>query len=561
MCKLIEGPRIPTELVPKTKKRLKRTKQAKEDVEVKYTLIREAPSQYVNELFELYKQDKYKARVKYFNSSKHNYKSKRTCIFELSNNDFEVCTFENTFGISVTNRMYSSQKKIDSVMFKNGKFYRYRNDGNVRRRNGVMPLTHWALIAFIRDCEGIGHDSDWQAKFLVSKTYELFTTKFPWVKTLHETEAAYGLAYNTILSKKLTGQKDLLRHVFKVPINIANIILKDVPSVYADENNRHYVRPSNRTRDAYARLKQWNEIKHVLDGVQNLTEEMYHHPHFNDTCDMAHKLGRRVNCRWGIKKLEQVHDDFSRDIRNILLDCDVEYMMKVRRPFYILARDTGWKLLFTNKEMLVEGVRQCHCVGGYIDKVERGDCAIFHINGFTLQVGIERVAKIPNKFTTSVSVAGGDISQEAIDRMLLHDANQQMREGDEKPKMYFSFKNLQFRGHRNCDPPEELLQRVNTILSSYANDTTQDMFEGKVDAEEIKAICEEIHKTKWTVAINHETGKYEITDKGLDGLDVKPALDIIHRPIVATNNANNLLVMPVNNGYQQWRIEDEALPF
>ena len=139
-----------------------------------------------------------------------------------------------------------------------------------------------------------------------SKAYEYLVNRFPWVKTLAETEAAKALAFNTVVSKGLTGQKELLRHVYKIPINIINIIQKEVPSMY-NHNNRNYIRATNRPRNIYDKLRQWKEVSKVLDGVQNLTEEMYYHHHFYDTCNMAHKLGRRVNCRWGIKKLEQVH--------------------------------------------------------------------------------------------------------------------------------------------------------------------------------------------------------------------------------------------------------------
>lgn len=560
MCKLIEEPRIPTELVPKTKKRLKRTKQAKEGVEIKYTLIRDQPNSRVNQLFELYKLDKYKARVKYL-SSPENYKSSRTCIFESGEKDFEVCEFDNKFGISVTNKMYSSQKKTNSVMFKNGKFYHYINSPLRNKRKGVMPLTHWGFLRFIKECEGVGFSHNNDEQIVNSKTFQIFVNKFPWIKTLHETEAAYGLAYNTIQSKGLTGQKDLLRHVFKVPINIAKVIIKEVPSSYS-RGDRHYLRATNRARSPFEHLKQWKEVSKVLDGVQNLTEEFYHHHYFYDTCNMAHKLGRKVNCRWGIKKLEEMHDEWSKDLRNILLDCEIEYMLKVRKPYYGLAKHTGWKLLFTNKEMLVEGVRQNHCVGSYIDRVERGECAIFHIDGFTLQVGMERTARVEQEkgYTVVRALTPDGVPVEQIDAMLLND----VEVNEKKPKFYYKLTNLQFRGLRNCDPSKELRERVNQLLDEYSlSEECQDICEARYADEDMKAICDEVHKTKWTVVINHETQKYEIADNGLNGLEVKPALDI-KKPAPAFQGGNLVGYQANNyqaNNYQEWGIRDEALPF
>ena len=441
MCKLIEGPRIPTELKAPTKKRRVKVKTVPEDVKVKFTVLKEGSSSQVNQLFELYKQDRYKARVKYMNSPQ-GYSYRRLVIFEFGEKDFEITEFENTFGISITNRIYSSQRKINSIIFKKGKFYRINN---TNRKRGVMPMTYYGLLSFIRESEsGYGYEEE-SAMLAKSKAYEYSVNRFPWVKTLAETEAAKALAFNTVVSKGLTGQKELLRHVYKIPINIINIIQKEVPSMY-NHNNRNYIRATNRPRNIYDKLRQWKEVSKVLDGVQNLTEEMYYHHHFYDTCNMAHKLGRRVNCRWGIKKLKQVHDEWAKDLRNILLDCEIEYMLKVRKPYYGLAKHTGWKLLFTNKEMLVEGVRQNHCVGGYIDRVERGECAIFHIEGFTLQVGMERTARVEHEKGATIirALTTDTLPVEQIDRMLLNGV--ETTNVENKPKFYYKLTNLQFKG-------------------------------------------------------------------------------------------------------------------
>jgi len=552
MCKLIEGPRIPTELKAPTKKRRVKVKTVPDDVQVKFTVLKEGSSSQVNQLFELYKQDRYKARVKYMNSPQ-GYSYRRLVIFEFGEKDFEITEFENTFGISITNRIYSSQRKINSIIFKKGKFYRINN---TNRKRGVMPMTYYGLLSFIRESEsGYGYEEE-SAMLAKSKAYEYLVNRFPWVKTLAETEAAKALAFNTVVSKGLTGQKELLRHVYKIPINIINIIQKEVPSMY-NHNNRNYIRATNRPRNIYDKLRQWKEVSKVLDGVQNLTEEMYYHHHFYDTCNMAHKLGRRVNCRWGIKKLEQVHDEWAKDLRNILLDCEIEYMLKVRKPYYGLAKHTGWKLLFTNKEMLVEGVRQNHCVGGYIDRVERGECAIFHIEGFTLQVGMERTARVEHEKGATIirALTTDTLPVEQIDRMLLNGV--ETTNVENKPKFYYKLTNLQFRGLRNCDPSKELVERVNQLLEEYSlTDECQEICEGSFSATEFQAMCDEIHKSKWTVIINHETGKYEIEDKGLDGLEAKEAGDV-----------NIKKVMPIFNadiGYDNlnaWQVQDEALPF
>ena len=511
MSKLLVAPRVPKEISNVSKpKRVKKT--LTEDIKVNYKVIKEGGNSTVTKLFELYKLDRFKARVK-FMSSPHGYSYRRLVIFEFGEKDFEVTEFENKFGISVTNRIYSSQKKTRSLVYKKGKFY-YID----KSRNKLRSLTYFSLVSFISDTEtGFLHTDSYEQLKAKSEVYRYFITKFPWVQTLSETDIAKALSFSTIIEKKLTGQKDLLRHVFKVPINIVNVILKDVSSIYEH---------SNGPRNPIEMLKQWREVSKVLDNIQSLTPEFYHHYYFYDTCTMAHKLGRKVNCKWGLNKLGQVHDDWAKDLRNILLDCEIEYKLKVRKPFFGLAKYTGWKLLFTNKEMLVEGVRQNHCVGGYIDRVERGECAIFHVEGYTLQVSIDRGAE----------VGGYGLNQEQVDRVLM---NELPLVENEKPVYVDRLKNMQFRGENNCDPSPELRENVNAMLEEYSQTQEfKDLVSGKLSVEEIGAICSEIYKTKWEVVINHETKNYEIKqDVGLGDLEMISVLDLGE----AVTNNNNLL--------------------
>lgn len=511
MCKLISAPRVPKELSVPKKPRIKKKKTISEDTKVTYKVLREGSSSTVNQLFELYKLDRYKARVKYM-SNPRGYSYTRLVIFEYGDKEFEITEFENTFGVSKTNRIYSSQKKVCSIIFKKGKFY-YINKRN--KNNMVRPLTFHLLNGFIYASENC-----YDRKIENSEIFNFLISKAPWIKTVFETEAAYALSFNTILTNKLTSQKDLLRHVFKVPMNVIQVIDKSVQAIYVGQDDRPMIRQTNRPRSSLEILKQWKEVSKVLDGVQNLTEEFYHHPSFYDTCTMAYKLGKKVNCRWGIKKLVQMHDEWSKDLRNILLDCEIEYMLKVRLPYYGLASYSGWKLLFTNKELLVEGVRQNHCVGGYIDRVERGECAIFHVDGYTLQVRIDRCAEVVGSYTTTATLTANNLDN--IDRVLLNNVTSQNL-GNVKPILRFNISNVQFRGKNNCDPPNELVEKVNQMLDEYGRSKEfQDLVNGRGNSLKIDEMCNKIYKTKWEVVINHETHSYEVKEgTGLNGLAIK----------------------------------------
>ncbi len=43
-------------------------------------------------------------------------------------------------------------------------------------------------------------------------------------------------------------------------------------------------------------------------------------------------------------------------------------------------------MLTTTKEMFLEGKKQSHCVGTYINKVDAGGCAIFTYDKFTIEI-------------------------------------------------------------------------------------------------------------------------------------------------------------------------------
>lgn len=110
---------------------------------------------------------------------------------------------------------------------------------------------------------------------------------------------------------------------------------------------------------------------------------------FIDTCKMARTLGRKINCKWGLKRLKEEHDSWAMEITNIVLDCEVEYDLSIKPVFVAFAEFSGYKLLKTNKDLLREGMLQHHCVGTYINDVNNGSCAIYHINGYTLQVKLD----------------------------------------------------------------------------------------------------------------------------------------------------------------------------
>jgi hypothetical protein len=109
--------------------------------------------------------------------------------------------------------------------------------------------------------------------------------------------------------------------------------------------------------------------------------------------------------------------------------------------------------------MLAEGMLQHHCVGTYIDRVDKGQTAIFHVKGYTLQVQVldldwkthkSRTERVHPLYTPE-SYYNKDL-YEKID-----------------PSHNRALVNAQFRGKFNQSAPQELVDEVNQMLIDFVN--------------------------------------------------------------------------------------------
>jgi len=445
MSKLLTQPRIPKNIAEPVKKAKRFKKVPKEPTEekVKYTLLKESNKQEVNELFRIYKEDPFKARVKFYNKGKGHFHFTRLALFEFNDTEFEICEFQTTFGISTTNRIYSSQKKLSSVSYKKGKFW-YINNRN--KQKTIQPLTYGNFIRFIQETENLYNYSNDKSETLAkSKIFSYFKERFPWVMTLSESKISYGTTFNVVVSKGLFGLKALNRHIMKVPINIANMIL--------DSEAFQFLKSDG------IPIKKWYGVMKVLDNIENVTPELLNDHLFADTCKMAQTLGRKINCAWGPKRLKEEHDKWAKEITRIILDCEIEYDLNIRPIYKSFAEFSGYQLLKTNKDMLAEGMLQHHCVGTYIDRVDKGATAIFHVKGFTLQVEVLDLDWKTHKSRT-----------ERVHPLYMPESyyNKDLYEKID-PSHNRALVNAQFRGKFNEQAPQELVDEVDQMLIDFVN--------------------------------------------------------------------------------------------
>jgi hypothetical protein len=444
MSKLLTTPRIPKNITQPVKKVKRFKKEVKEtDEKVKYTLIKESDKKEVNELFRVYKEDPFKARVKYHNKGKGNFVFTRLVLFEFNKDEFEICQFMVTLGISTTNRIYSSQKKLLSISYKKGKFW-YINNRN--KNKSIRPLTYGNFISFIQETENIYTWDEVCGSFAEqSEVFKYFHKRFPWVLMLSESDISPVANMNVIKTQKLFGMNDLNRHVMKVPNNIAKIVM----------DSNFFNKLSNQGQP----IKRWVGILKVLDNIQNVTPELLDNHLFYDTCKMANTLGRKINCSWGSKRLKEEHDKWSKEITRIVLDCEIEYDLNIRPIYKAFAKFSKYKLLKTNKDMLGEGMLQHHCVGTYINQVDKGETAIFHVKGYTLQVKVLSLNWDTYQSRTE-KVHPHCISETYNNKRLYEKID---------PSHDKALVNAQFRGKFNEQAPQELVDEVDQMLIDFVN--------------------------------------------------------------------------------------------
>lgn len=368
--------------------KINKEKVLEQKSEVKqYTLFSETRSEKMDWLLDVYKQDRYKARVLYYNTG-GSYFIWRSVCFERTDGSFEICNFARKFGISKTNVIYSREKKTSSLIYKNKKFY---------YRQGTM-LKH-AMY------------SDITCNFKYA--LDFLTEKFPWLRNVSENKHCHNIALSTIMTHKLFNANKILKHIYKVPTQIIKVLTDD----YDGKHNIGYSQMPK---------KQWDRIKPYLINIENLKIDFLRNQYFHDTIEMAIKLDKRVNCSWSLNRLKAEHDIWSKELRVIMLEFEPLIDLEPAKIYKDFEAFTGYKLLTTNHDLIAEGQKNNHCVAGYVDSVRRGQCGIYQVSGYTLEVRY------------SIDYYNGN---------------------RDKKTMVFS----QLRGYKNAEAPVKL----NTIVKEY----------------------------------------------------------------------------------------------
>ena len=320
----------------------------KEDVT--YKLLFEENNSNVNQLLDVYDKTPYYARVIYMNNPKEMYVKHRLVVFE-EGKDFNIVLFKKIIGISKTNIRYTRESRLVNISYKNGKFYLISN-------KQVRPLTVHNLRTAL-------HMVD-------THVFDYLKTKFTWLNYVLEKEVLNNVAFNTIVTKKIYSFKKAIIHSYNVPYPVGKAV-------------HEFITKNYNSQSCYF-LSNLKKNLEYLDNVTSINLDLIKSNEiFVDTLRMAKILGRKINCKWGAKRLKEAHDDWSREITNIIyIGNDRE--MTIREEFKAFAEYSGFNLLTTTKEMYLEGKLNNHCVATYVNKVESLTSGIYHIDGYTLEI-------------------------------------------------------------------------------------------------------------------------------------------------------------------------------
>lgn len=369
---------------------------------VKYTLFNERKSNKLEWFLEIYKKDPYKARVVFLNNNLDCSIQRNVC-FERADGSFEICYFNRKFGMTKTNRIYSREKKIKSLIYKNKKFY--IKIGNSLKHAMFVDVSSHFNFAMV---------------FLLEK--------FPWLRNIKENEFCQHISLSNIMTYKLFNADKALKHLYKVPSPVVNVLTKQ----YRDSLGNPY---SNSCVTKF----EWKRISPYLTNIENLTIDHFKNYLFRDTIEMAIKLNKKVNCSWSEKRIKLEHDKWSKEIRKIMLEFEPLIQLNPYKIYEDFEKFSGYKLLRTNHDLMEEGQRQDHCVAGYSNSVSSGRCGIYQVDGYTLEVNYRSDYSVDNR----------------------------------RKKLFYS----QLRGFRNCSAPKELNDKVNDFIDDFNKQYDFDEYE------------------------------------------------------------------------------------
>lgn len=385
-----------------------------------WVLFSETDRTDIDDLIQIYRESPMEAKIIY-EMNKSKYVCTRVVRFNQGD-DFQIAVMHRTFGIGKTNRMYNREVCLGSISYSKGKFHLIKR---YKSKKQIQQLTYNNLCEFIRTT--IPFDENMEINEVA--VFKYVVERFGWIRFLDDNFLLRDLPFNTVVRHKLYSLNGALRFLFKAPLPAIKI--------WTDVFH-NFEKPKV--------FSMWGEVRKVIYNIENMQREMVSNELFLDTCRMAGMLGKRVNCSWSLKRLKLEHDRWAREITQVILKYEKLRDLKISKIFLDFEAFSGYKLFKTNHELIAEGIMQNHCVGTYSARVDSGNTAIYHINGYTLQ--------------------------------LTYNNNYYMKQRNGSKGL----DNAQFRGAGNSLPPKELTDAVNAKIVEFNQMVNEEEYEPMVSS-------------------------------------------------------------------------------
>jgi hypothetical protein len=180
---------------------------------------------------------------------------------------------------------------------------------------------------------------------------------------------------NRVLRKRITNPLDLVRAFLsndgkwrdlKLRSNAA-LVLKLAKQ---DKVELEYIFECLQVEENPSRLLQWFATK---ESHKCEFQTYYHH---GDLRWELVRLGKKINCNWSHKRLDELHTRCSRDIREM----ELKYMDTIKYPYsQPCPMIPNMELIDTNLRLWEEGSIMSHCIYSYLQSaIER---RVFHFHG------------------------------------------------------------------------------------------------------------------------------------------------------------------------------------
>jgi len=337
-----------SEMIKKVKKKVR----VKKEGPCNWELMWETKNDNIDLLFDIYRKDKKKSKIIYLDKGKGSF-SKLKCIkYEEVNGDFAFVIYRKIVGISKNNRIYTSENRTQSIVYKGNKFYFI--NGSTIRPFMYNYLASFLNLSFINETGGD------------TKIKDYLINRFSWVRFISENNKELGfVTFNRVISKKLYNYNDLISDIYGTNLPLSKKLIK---------------------HPRYSNKMEWLLLKEVLTTEEGISDKFLDNEYLFDLTYLSRALTNKINPRWSEKRIKSEHDRMSDEQTDVLLEFQPLVVLKIGDIFEKFSEFSGFDLIRTNHELFREGKKMQHCVASYSDNIERGFSGIYRLDGYTLEL-------------------------------------------------------------------------------------------------------------------------------------------------------------------------------